>query len=519
MKKISVAGLYLYLCSSMVCGDTKTMNETPESWYHSGQLELNNAIAAQQINTNKTKNIILFIGDGMGVSTVTASRIFDGQSKGLAGEEHLLSFEHFPHVALSKTYNTNQQTPDSAGTMTAMMSGIKSKAGFIGVDQTAERGNCKSAQSAKLSTILDQAKQAGMSTGIVTTARITHATPAATYSHSPERDWESDADMPDSEVQAGCQDIATQLIDFSVPSSKSSDNTQTQINHGIDIILGGGRRSFLPRKEDNSSAKQLGVRKDGKNLIQEWLDKNPNGRYAANKKELDAIDLENTQTLLGLFNPSHMHYEADRANSEEPSLTEMTRKAIQLLQKNKKGFFLMVESGRIDHGHHAGNALRALTDTQEFSRAVQSAIDMVDTNDTLMIVTADHSHTLTIAGYPTRGNPILGKAISNDSKGNPQTIDQLAADKMPYTTLGYRNGPGHDGNGRKDLSKKNTQEKNFRQESLVPMLSESHAGEDVAIYAIGPWSHLFHKTHEQHYIFHVMQHSLGLTSATMARQR
>ncbi|MGI1679923.1 MAG: alkaline phosphatase [Cellvibrionaceae bacterium] len=502
----------LCLLSSSVCGEINNIGETPNSWYQSGQNELKNALSVQKQNTNKAKNIILFIGDGMGISTVTAGRIFDGQSKGLLGEENLLSFEKFPHLGLSKTYNTNQQTPDSAGTMTAMMSGIKSKAGFIGIHQIAERGNCASSKTTELTTLLDQAEKAGLSTGIVSTARITHATPAATYSHSPERDWESDADMPESEIQSGCKDIALQLIEFSVPG------ITPKLDNGIEVVLGGGRRNFLPnsRKIPSSSNKETitfpkGVRKDGRNLIEEWIEKNPTGSYASNKEEFNRIDTEKTDKIFGLFNQSHMQYEADRREGEpkEPSLTDMTKKSIRLLQKNKKGFFLMVEAGRIDHGHHAGNALRALADTQELSKAVEAARELIDINDTLIVVTADHSHTLTIAGYPTRGNPILGKAVSNDSKGNPQKIDQLAADKMPYTTLGYRNGPGHNGNGRKDLSEINTQGKNFRQESLVPMPSESHAGEDVAIYAIGPWAHLFHKTHEQHYIYHVIQHSLG----------
>ena len=107
-----------------------------------------------------------------------------------------------------------------------------------------------------------------------------------------------------------------------------------------------------------------------------------------------------------------MKYEADRANDTggEPSISEMTRKAIELLQKNPKGFYLMVEGGRIDHAHHAGNAYRALTDTIAMAEAVKVALEMTDDKETLVIVTADHSHTMTIAGYPSRGNPILGKA-------------------------------------------------------------------------------------------------------------
>ena len=115
----------------------------------------------------------------------------------------------------------------------------------------------------------------------------------------------------------------------------------------------------------------------------------------------------------------------------------MTVKALEILQKNKKGFFLMVEGGRIDHGHHAGNAFRALTDAIEFAKAVQVARDKTKRAETLIIVTADHSHTFTIVGYPKRGNPILGKVVW---PGHTEPERDMLG--RPYTTLSYANGPG-----------------------------------------------------------------------------
>ena len=133
------------------------------------------------------RNVILFIGDGMGVSTVTAARIFDGQSQGKTGEEHVLAFEDFENVALIKTYNTNAQVPDSAGTATAIMSGYKTNIGAVNVRPNSDvkkmvfesciRKNSPPA----LGKI---AKDAGLSVGIISTARITHATPAAMYGHA-----------------------------------------------------------------------------------------------------------------------------------------------------------------------------------------------------------------------------------------------------------------------------------------------------------------------------------------------
>src|SRR5690606_13375103 len=137
---------------------------------------------------------------------------------------------------------------------------------------------------------------------------------------------------------------------------------------------------------------------------------------------------------------SHMRYNADREldAAGEPTLAEMTEKAIKVLQKNPNGFYLMVEAGRIDHAHHAGNAYRALDDTIALSEAVAMAKALTNDEDTLIIVTADHSHVFTIGGYPDRGNPILGKSAVN---GVPQR-DALG---LPYTTLSYANGPGWTG--------------------------------------------------------------------------
>jgi alkaline phosphatase len=209
----------------------------------------------------------------------------------------------------------------------------------------------------------------------------------------------------------------------------------------------------------------------------------------------------------------------------EPSLTEMTEKAIQILKKNPKGYFLMVEAGRIDHGHHAGNAYRALTDTVELSKAVQKAVDMTDSaaNDTLIIVSADHSHTFTIAGYPQRGNPILG-LVTSPGKTSPD----LAADGKPYATLSYANGGGYraarpqltasatvipatSAPAAADLSILDTMHPNFNQEATVPTGygNETHAAEDVAIFAKGPRAYLFQGIQEQSYIYQVMAKALG----------
>ncbi|NIP14159.1 MAG: alkaline phosphatase, partial [Pseudomonadales bacterium] len=111
------------------------------------------------------RNVILFLGDGMGVSTVTAARIFEGQRQGLAGEEHALAFEQFPHVALVKTYNTDGQVPDSAGTMSAIMTGEKTRVGHIAVGPDVERNDCPGSLAGKRRTLLEEAELGGYATG------------------------------------------------------------------------------------------------------------------------------------------------------------------------------------------------------------------------------------------------------------------------------------------------------------------------------------------------------------------
>ena len=451
--------------------------------------------------------MILFVGDGMGLSTQTAARIYEGQTKGKPGEENRLAFETLPYSALSKTYSWDQQTSDSAPTMTAMVTGYKAREGMLSVNQTSARGDCSAANTAakSLKTILEYAADSGRATGIVSTARLTHATPAATYAHTPVRDWEADSNQP-----AGCgvKDIARQLIEVS-PSVRSS----------LKVAMGGGRTYFLPKKVgandffDPEYGTVKGRRNDGRNLTAEWLStRGPGAAYVWNKAQFDAINPATTEHLLGLYEPSHMQFESDRTTDTggEPSLTEMTEKSIRMLQKSSTGFFLHVEAGRIDHAHHGGNAKRALVDTVELSNAVRKAMEMTSDQDTLIIVTADHSHVFTLAGYPHRGNDILGLVRDVPAvDGNPTTTSK-DANGLPYTTLGYQNGPGYRGPlGRPDLTNVDTAALGFLQEAAVPLGSETHAGEDVAVFARGPKAYLVRGSMEQNWIFHVMREAFG----------
>ncbi|XP_054710229.1 alkaline phosphatase-like [Uloborus diversus] len=465
-------------------------------WYEQAKAHLMRNLRDSE-NTAVARNIILFIGDGMGLTTVTTARILRGQMDGKTGEENRLAFEAFQHVALAKTYNVDSQVGESGACATALLCGVKGRFETVGLDDGGVYNRCDSSLGSRVPSLAEWAQAEGKSTGLVTTTRVTHATPAALYAHTPNRYWESDDKLP-KDLQAesnkeDCKDIARQLVE---------DNPGKNLN----VILGGGWRHFLPRsaEEDSKGGEGGGGgrREDGRNLIAEWQrDKKNRGlsyKHVSKKKEMDKLDSAKVDYLLGLFSAGHMAYESDREKGPEgePSLSEMTRKAIQILKKNPRGYFLMVEGGRIDHSHHFNNAHRALVDTLALEEAVVSALEMTRRDDTLVVVTADHSHVFAFGGYPKRGNPILGV----DEK--PSDVDN-----MPYTTLLYTNGPGYNHQfpgGRENLTGINSADKNYIQQAAIPRRWASHGGEDVPVYAQGPMAHLFRGVFEQTYVPHAL---------------
>ncbi len=433
----------------------------------------------------KAKNVILFIGDGMGISTITAARIFDGQSKGMSGEDNQLSFEAFPNLSLVKTYNLDAQVPDSAGTASAMNTGMKTQIGKISVQPDGLFAGCAKSAATPPQLIADIAEKSGMSTGIVSTARLTHATPAAVYGHAMSRGWETDAKISSQGKEQGCTDLASQLVNYGGAN-------------GLEIALGGGKKNFLGKDEG-------GNRLDGANLTVNWSKKSNNHIFVGNAADLRAINASESNNILGLFDGSHMDFEVDRDNAEQPSLTEMTEFAIKNLVARDTGYFLMVEAGRIDHAHHQTNAYRALSETQELSRAVALADQMTSDEDTLILVTADHSHVFTMAGYPKIGNPILGLVHPPSAKDDEPSI---AADGLPYTTLGYHNGP----NIRSEEAQTDemVQDKNYRQQTAIRRPSETHGGEDVALFAKGPGADRVKGIIDQAEIFDIMVEAADL---------
>lgn len=274
------------------------------------------------------KNVILMIGDGMGLAQVTYARLMHNDSGSL------LSMETMTSTALVMTQSANSLITDSAAAATALASGYKTNNGMI---NTLPDGR-------KVETILEAAKNMGKSAGLVTTTTITHATPAGFGAHVMSRASEAD--------------IAPQYLD-----SK------------IDVLMGGGKANFIPKSTPGSG------RSDERDLLKE-------ASNAGYKVAFTRDDLLNTESgkFLGLFEMGYL-----TTVEPEPSLAEMTSKAIELLSANDKGFFLMVEGGQIDTMCHANDARGALKQTLDFDAAVGKALEFArNRNDTLVIVTADH---------------------------------------------------------------------------------------------------------------------------------
>lgn len=486
MKKTIAASVLALAAAGAV--SAQELPQADNAWFVAGQERLQ-AELAKQINTDRALNVILMISDGNGVGTNYASRVFAGQQEGGFGDEYVQPHEAFPNLALVKTYNVNAQTPDSAGTGTAMMAGVKTKAGIIGVTEVVNRGDCSTLPGNTVASINEIMTEMGKETGIVSTARITHATPASAYAKTVDRNFEAS-------VPEGCdtqKDIAMQLIDAMEAGI-------------IDVAMGGGMRNF--------HAGEGGRREDGVNLIERA--QGLGAHFAMDQATFEAAPLDGTP-ILGLFENSHMMYEADRA--DEPSLAEMTGAAISALQTKAgdNGFFLQVEAGRVDHANHAGNLARVVRDQKAFADAVAMADEMTDDANTLIIVTADHEHALAFNGYCGRGSNILGLCMGINGDGVANTGEpELGSDGKPFTVAGYLNGPGSvlieqpDGSyfgTRPNVTEDEATDLDYPQQALVPKSSETHSGEDVAVYAKGPWAHLLDGTIEQNVIFHVMHHA------------
>jgi len=279
---------------------------------------------------------------------------------------------------------------------------------------------------------------------------------------------------------------------------------------GVDVLLGGGWRHFVPNTVSG------GKRTDGKDLTA--LLQTAGYTYVNSGTAFKTIDPAATNKLVGLFNKDHLNYELDRAkagnNIDEPSLADMTEKAIKILQKNGKGYFLMVEGGRIDHALHGTNAKRALEDTIAFDDAIKRALSLVDLKNTLIVVTADHDHTMTFNGYSHKGNNILGKVTDiKQTTVQGKAVLATAADSKPYTALVFGNGGGPRKASRDDLTNVDTTADDYIQEvgvNLGAVGNETHGGGDVMLLSTGAGNRNFKGTMVNTKVFSLVKSAMGL---------
>uniref|UniRef100_A0A0A9YX71 Alkaline phosphatase n=1 Tax=Lygus hesperus TaxID=30085 RepID=A0A0A9YX71_LYGHE len=282
-------------------------------------------------NFNKAKNVIFFLGDGMSLTTISTSRIYKGQLNGGSGEEGSLFFEDFPNTGLVKTFCVDSQVADSACSATAYWTGVKGNIKTIGVTAAVKReGNCSSiTEETSPTSLLNWAQDAGKSTGVVTTTTVTHASPAGGYAHILNRNMESDAEVIKlNRDPKECTDIAQQLI-YNVPGKN------------LNVIMGGGRANFYPVDAQNESGTK-GKRKDGKNLIDAWVDnKKLDGKrsYVWNREQLLNADLNNTDYLMGLFSNEHLQFYQLADKKVQPSLAEMTEAAVKVYKRIPKASY------------------------------------------------------------------------------------------------------------------------------------------------------------------------------------
>jgi len=386
------------------------------------------AVAAA-LRNHAPKNVIFLLGDGMGVQEITAARYYQGV-------QNPLNVDRMPITGFDTTWSVKpgagapylpDYDPDSASTGTAWATGQKT------IDERISQGpsSAENIPGANLTTVLELAQKRGMKVGDVSTAEITDATPAVLASHISLRGCQGPANMSacptETKAAGGLGSIAEQEVD-----------------HKVDVLLGGGRSRF----EGTIS----GGPDSGKTVIESALAKGY--RYVTDADGLSTAG--SNKPVLGLFNSGNMSLEwtgpaasTGKGNApapctpgqrppSEPSLAAMTQRALDLLSDNRgRGFFLQVEGASIDKQDHATNACGQIGETVAFDRAIGVALDYQERHpDTLVVVTADHSHTSQIVGEDASGSGLPTGYSTNLTTKDGQTLS------LTYGTAGYGGAPG-----------------------------------------------------------------------------
>ncbi|WP_349436452.1 alkaline phosphatase [Pararhizobium sp. A13] len=457
--------------------------------------------------TQKAKNVIFILGDGLSVAHRTAARIMSkGMTEGKANGR--LNMDDLDHMAFIGTSSTEAIATDSANTMSAYMTGHKTAVNALGVygDRTPD-----SLDDPRVETLAEAIRrQTKKSIGIVTTSEVQDATPAAVVSHTRKR-----ADKPE---------ITGMLLDVKP-----------------DVVLGGGSAYFLPKETAGSK------RKDEKDYIK--LFQEAGYSLATSKSELETVAGTNTGKILGLFHTGNMDTLLDRdflkkgtvdKFPDQPGLVDMTNVALGELSKNPEGFFLMIEAANIDKMSHPLDWDRAVVETIEFDKAIGVAREFAAKNpDTLIVVTGDHTHGVSIIGTvddEKPGTEMREKVGTYAAAGFPNYTDENGdgyPDKIDVTRrlfLAATNGPDHYETFRPKLDGpfvpaiQNEKKEYVANEAYkdipgavfvqgnIPKEGDSgvHAVDDVVLQSTGPGSEGFKGYMEQSDVYRVLVDTMAL---------
>lgn len=406
--------------------------------------------APQETAQPAVKNVIILIPDGMSVGGTTLTRWYKGAPLAL---DEMAS-------GLVRTYSSDAAIADSAPAGSAFANGHKSHTGFVGVlpDVANMPGLTPIAEADKrkpVASVLEAARLAGKSTGVIATSEIMHATPADFSAHYPDR-------------------------------SNYDALSEQQVYAGMDVVLGGGAK-FLAAEN----------RKDKENLISEI--ERLGYDYLTTPQELES---SNASKIWGMFAPGAMAYEMDRSLEKEPSLAEMTKKAISVLSKNDKGFFLMVEGSKIDWAAHANDPVGIISDVLSFDDAVKVALDHAKANkDTAVIAVTDHGNGgLTIGNKdttktydkeplstflaPLQKAKLTGEGLESVLNADRSNVQEVMAEYFGITDLTD-----------KEIAAIKSAKAGSLNYTVGPMISDrarigwttgGHTGEDVVLYSYSP---------------------------------
>jgi alkaline phosphatase len=424
--------------------------------------------------TQTPRNVIVLIPDGFGPASATFARDYLRATSG----RFELAFDSL-HVGSTRTASTDSRITDSAAAGTALATGHKTYNGAIAVDSTGQ----------PVATLLEAAEARGMATGLVVTSRVTHATPAVFSAHVRDR---ADEDR-----------IAVQ-----------------QLTAGIEVLMGGGLRHFLPEARG-------GERADGRDLLKEATQDGYHIVQSASALEQAPAD----SALLGLFADSHMAYEIDRAQTSQPSLAMMTRHALDRLAGNEDGFFLMIEGSRIDHAGHSNDAAAHLHDILAFEEAAATALEYARSDgETLVLVLSDHETGGLSVGRNRDGEGIYQwhpKPLAEVKASQGAMVRRIMAGDDPERVLATSAGVD-------SLTAEETQQLRAAtgdaralhatlsdivgRRSLVGWTSLAHTAVDVSTYAYGPGWEAFIGSHENTYVADALARLIDVDLSALTRR-